>query len=154
VASEAFQVVEGPIDAEAVRREVERPGCGAVVVFHGTVRDRTGRREVTHLEYEAYEPMAVAQMARIAAEVVARHGLAALACTHRTGRLEVGDTAVVVAASAPHRHAALVGVEAFLSRLKADVPVWKKEHFRGGAVWVGTPDDPQGARQPAPEGAR
>ena len=88
-------------------------------------------------------------MARIAEEVVRAHGLTGLSCMHRIGRLEIGDTAVVLATSAPHRRAALAGVEDFVARLKRDVPIWKKEHFEGGAVWVGTPDDPQGERAEA-----
>jgi molybdopterin synthase catalytic subunit len=141
-----FAVVSGPIDGDAVRRAVEAPGAGAVVLFHGTVRDRTRERQVTHLEYEAYVPLAEAEMRRIGAEVVAEHGLSGLACVHRIGRLAIGDVAVVVATAAPHRGAALAAVEAFVTRLKQSVPVWKKEHFEGGAVWVGTPQDPQGAR--------
>ena len=139
-----FAVVDHAIDAEAVRRAVEGGRNGAVVVFHGTVRDHTGDKRVRFLEYEAYVPMAVAQMRAIADEVVQEHGLSALACVHRVGRLEIGDAAVVVATASPHRRAALAAVETYVARLKEDVPIWKKEHFEGGAVWVGTPDDPQG----------
>ena len=139
-----YRVVSEPIDAEAVRRAVEGPENGAVVVFFGTVRNRTGDRAVTHLEYEAYPAMAEAQMAALGAETVAAHGLSALACVHRTGRLALGEAAVVVAAAAPHRKAALDAVETYIRRLKEDVPIWKKEHFEDGAVWVGSPDDPQG----------
>jgi len=149
----SFLVVEGPIDADAVRSRVEHPHAGAVIVFHGTVRTRTAEREVTHLEYEAYAPMAVKQLAALGADLVAEHGLVGLAATHRVGRLEPGDAAVVVAVSAPHRAAALAALDAFLLRLKRDVPIWKKEHFEGGAVWIGTPEDPQGVRSgpPGPE---
>lgn len=140
-----FRIVTAPIDADAVHAAVRGPGSGAVVVFHGAVRDRTAERRVTHLEYEAYEAMALRQMEQIGRAVVEAHGLDALACTHRVGRLEIGEDAMVVAAAAPHRAAALAGVEDFIARLKRDVPIWKKEHFEGGAVWVGTPDDPQGA---------
>ena len=143
-----FRVVEHPIDADAVRRAVEGPANGAVVVFHGTVRDHTEARRVTHLEYEAYVPMAEAKLAELADEVQARHGRSALACVHRIGRLGLGDAAVVVATSSPHRAAALAAVEDYVCRLKQDVPIWKKEHFEGGAVWIGTPEDPQG-RGPA-----
>ena len=146
-----FRVVEGPIDAEAVRRAVAGPANGAVVVFYGTVRDHTADRRVTHLEYEAYVPMAESRLAALGAEVAARHGLSALACVHRTGRLALGDVAVVVATSAPHRKAALAAVEDYVRRMKEDVPIWKKEHFEGGAVWIGTPKDPQG-RGPAAKG--
>ena len=141
-----FVLTESPLDDAPVRRAVESPRAGAVVVFHGTVRDRTDDRRVTHLEYEAYPAMALAQLARIAAEVKQAHGLEAIACAHRVGRLEIGDTAVVLAVSSPHRREALDAIDDFIVRLKRDVPIWKKEHFEGGAVWIGTPDDPQGVR--------
>ena len=139
-------LTEGPIDAESVRRAVAVPAAGAVVVFHGTVRERTRDRRVTHLEYEAYPAMALGQLRRIAAEVSKGHGLCGLACVHRLGRLELGEDALVLAVSSPHRRAALEAVEEFLARLKREVPIWKKEHFEGGSVWVGTPEDPQGER--------
>ncbi len=146
-----FSVVGAPLNEALVRQAVEHPACGAVVVFHGTVRDHTAERRVTHLEYEAYPGMAESEMARIGAEVVAEHDLRTLACAHRVGRLAIGDVAVIVAASAPHRAAAFAGVETFIRRLKEDVPIWKKEHFEDGAVWVGSPEDPQGRRS-APNG--
>ena len=141
-----FRIVEQPIDPEAVRAAVVHPSCGAVVVFHGTVRNRTGERVVEHLEYEAYEPMAVKQMQALAEEMVAKHAIAALACTHRIGPVPIGEDAMVVAVASPHRAAALAATGDFITRLKQDVPIWKKEHFEGGAVWIGTPDDPQGER--------
>jgi molybdopterin synthase catalytic subunit len=141
-----FRISRAPIDAEAVRRSVEGPGNGAVVVFHGTVRERTGGRRVTRLEYEAYEPMALRQMEAIGADVIRRHGASALSCWHRVGTLAISESAMVLAVSAPHRKAALEAVEEFVARLKQDVPIWKKEHFEDGAVWVGTPEDPQGER--------
>jgi molybdopterin synthase catalytic subunit len=145
-----FALTEGPIDADAVARAVRSTSAGALVVFHGTVRDRTRGRGVRFLEYEAYPAMALAEMRRIGGEVVRAHGLAGLACVHRLGRLELGETAMVVAVAAPHRAAALAAVEAFVAGVKRDVPVWKKEHFDDGAVWVGSPEDPQGERAEAP----
>jgi len=137
-----FRVVADAIDADAVRRAVASPASGAVVVFHGTVRDRTGDRPVVRLAYEAFVAMAEARMAAIGREVAARHGLDAIACVHRTGDLGLGETAVVVATAAPHRRAALEGVDEFVTRLKQDVPIWKKEHFADGAEWVGPPPPP------------
>ncbi len=139
-----FHITSEPIDAEAVRRAVAGPACGAVVVFHGTVRNRTGDRVVEHLEYEAYEPMALQQMERIADAMAAEHGIEALACTHRIGAVPIGEDAMVVAVASPHRAAALAATGGFITRLKQDVPIWKKEHFEGGAVWIGTPENPQG----------
>lgn len=146
-----FEVVEAPIDAEAVRRAVGGPGDGAVVLFLGTVRGSTRGRRVTHLVYEAYVPMALAQMRALAGEVVRRHGLSGLACAHRVGRLAVGDVALALAVASPHREAALAAVADYVARLKQDVPIWKQEHFEDGAVWVGTPEDPQGERAAARE---
>jgi molybdopterin synthase catalytic subunit len=83
--------------------------------------------------------MAVAALGALAAEVTARHGVSAVACVHRLGPVPVGESAVVVAVSAPHREAALAAVADFLVRLKQDVPIWKQERFEDGAVWVGSP---------------
>ncbi len=141
-----FFVASEPIDAESVRQAVLGPDNGAVLVFHGSIRNQTGDRQVTHLEYEAFEPMAVGEMRKIGDEMKASHDISAIACTHRIGRLDIGEDAMVVAVSAPHRQAALDAVADFIVRLKQDVPIWKKEHFEGGAVWVGTPEDPQGER--------
>jgi molybdopterin synthase catalytic subunit len=141
-----FSLTDGPIDADAVRRAVASPEAGAVVVFHGTVRDRTKGRPVRFLEYEAYPAMALATLKTVAEEVARARGLTAVACTHRIGRLEIGDDAVVLGVAAPHRDAALAAVEDFVVRLKKDVPIWKKEHFEDGAVWVGSAADPQGVR--------
>jgi molybdopterin synthase catalytic subunit len=137
-------LTRGTIDAQALRRAVLHPACGAVVVFHGAVREENEGRRVTHLEYEAYESMAQEALERLAREVAADHGLGGIACAHRLGRLEIGEDALVVAVAAPHRGPALDAVATFVSRLKREVPIWKKEHFEGGAVWVGSPEDPQG----------
>lgn len=153
----AFSITRDPIDAQAVYAAVAGHARGAnpdgaVLVFYGTVRNKTADRVVRYLEYECYEPMALSQMERIAAEVQSRHAISDLACTHRVGKLEIGEDAMVVAIAAPHRAAALAATEDFISRLKQDVPIWKKEHFEGGAVWIGTPEDPQGASEPIREG--
>jgi molybdopterin synthase catalytic subunit len=141
-----FAVEREPIQAERLRGMVAAGGAGAVVVFHGTVRDNTRGRRVLFLEYEAYPEMAVEVLERIGTEVANARGLLDIACAHRIGRVDVGEDAVVVAASAPHRAAALAAIEDFVARLKREVPIWKKEHFEDGAVWVGTPDDPQGEK--------
>ena len=139
-----FLVTTDPIDPAPLRAAVEGPRNGAVVMFHGTVRAHTGERRVTRLEYEAYEPMALAQLELIARDLRATHEISALACAHRVGPVEIGEDAMVVAVSAPHRAAALAATAEFIARLKRDVPIWKKEHFEGGAVWIGTPENPQG----------
>jgi molybdopterin synthase catalytic subunit len=117
---------------------VSHSGAGAVSIFLGIVRDRNDGKPVVGLEYEAYEPMALAEMRRIAAEVVAASPAVRVAAIHRTGRLSVGDTAVVCAASAPHRGEAARACMALIDAVKARVPIWKREHGPDGAAhWLG-----------------
>ena len=146
---ERFRIVSDAIDAASVRQSVlpADPSAnpdGAVVVFHGTVRNQTADRQVQHLEYECYEVMALAQMRTIAARLEEELEISAISCTHRVGHIEIGEDAMVVAIAAPHRAAALEATGRFIADLKRDVPIWKKEHFEGGAVWLGTPENPQG----------
>jgi len=124
-------VIDETIDVEAVRRSVADPSTGATVVFMGTTRS------VPSLEYEAYVDMAREQIAEIAARVVREHGCVAVACVHRVGTVPLGDPSVVVAASAAHRGEAFEGARALLDEVKAQAPIWKKEHFEDGdAAWV------------------
>ncbi len=146
---ERFGIVTAPIDAEAVRQAVVGPDPrsnpdGAVILFHGTVRNQTADRRVEHLEYECYEPMALRQMRAIAARLEEELEISAISCIHRVGHVPIGEDAMVVAVAAPHRAAALEATARFIADLKRDVPIWKKEHFEGGAVWLGTPENPQG----------
>lgn len=146
---ERFRIVTERIDAGAVRAAVlgadpQRNPDGAVIVFHGTVRNQTADRRVEHLEYECYEPMALRKMQAIATRLEGELEISAISCTHRVGHVPIGDDAMVVAVAAPHRAAALEATGRFISDLKRDVPIWKKEHFEGGAVWLGTPENPQG----------
>ena len=112
-------------------------GDGAVVTFVGTVRDNTGGRKVVALEYEAYAEMAEAEMRRIGIDVMDKWKLHGIAMRHRTGKLGVGEISVVIATSSPHREAAFQACSEALDRLKETVPVWKKEYFEDGEVWVG-----------------
>jgi len=148
----AFALTHAPLEAEVVRQAVLGPGNGAVILFHGSVRNQTAERRVTHLEYEAYEPMALAALERLGREMIAAHDISAIAGAHRLGRVEVGEDALLVAVAAPHRAAALAALAEFIERLKQEVPIWKKEHFEGGAVWIGTPQDPQGRGAAPPPG--
>ena len=119
---------------------VKHGGAGAVCVFLGSVRDHSEGRPVVLLEYEAYASMALAEMNRIAHELAAEIPGVRLAVIHRVGSLGVGDTAVVCAASAPHRGEAYRACRALIDRVKARVPIWKREHGPGGAYWVGWQD--------------
>jgi molybdopterin synthase catalytic subunit len=125
------------------------PGCGAVVAFTGTVRDHAdGRRGVTALEYEAYEGPAEDRLAAVAAEARVRWPqLGRIALLHRTGRLELCETAVIVVASAPHRGEAFEAASWCIDTLKATAPIWKKEEWAGGIDW-GTGAQPLGAGEP------
>jgi molybdopterin synthase catalytic subunit/molybdopterin converting factor small subunit len=137
VSGGAFRLVEGPIDVEAVAAEVADEGAGAIATFQGTVRSRSRGRNVIALEYEAYSGMAEQVMAEIAHEVKARYELCAVAVTHRLGRVEIGETSVAIAVSAPHRHDALAACKDVIDALKERVPLWKKELYEGGEEWIG-----------------
>jgi len=129
-------VVERPIAVEEVAAAVRGPGRGAVVTFEGDVRAETRGRRVVRLEYEAYVPMAERTLAALAAGIGREHG-AEIAILHRIGQLAPGEPAVVIAAAAPHRTAAFRACEETIERLKRDVPIWKREVFEDGTVWVG-----------------
>lgn len=132
-----FQIVDGPIDAAEVIRQVEDPGNGAICVFYGVVRDHalSGRR-TSYLEYDAYREMAIAKMAEIADEIRQRWGIERIAMIHRIGRLAVGEPSVVIAVGTPHRKQAFEACAYAIDRLKAEVPIWKKEIGPDGEEWV------------------
>ncbi len=129
-----------PLSLEEVVRAVEHPGAGGVATFLGIVRDLNEGRAVTRLDYEAYAPMAVRELRRIASGIAAELPGTRLAALHRVGELSVGDAAIVCAVSAPHRAEAFEGCRALIDRIKADVPIWKREHGPDGAYWVGWRD--------------
>jgi molybdopterin converting factor subunit 1 len=130
------RVVERLIAVEEVAALVRDARRGAIVTFEGDVRGETRGRRVVRLEYEAYVAMAERSLAVIAEAVEGEHG-AAVAILHRVGHLAPGEPAVVIAAAAPHRTAAFRACEATIERLKRDVPIWKREVFEDGTVWVG-----------------
>ena len=132
-----FEVTREPLSVDALVGVVLSDADGAVVTFVGTVRDNTGGRKVVALEYEAYAEMAEAEMQSIGIEVMEKWKLHGIAMRHRTGKLSVGEISVVIATSAPHREAAFLACSEALDRLKETVPVWKKEYFEDGEVWVG-----------------
>ena len=146
-----FEVVERAIDVDALARAVGRPDAGAIVTFVGTTRDHNAGRRVTRLEYEAYPEMAVREMRRIGDEAVERFGARAVAIVHRVGVVEIGEASVAIAASAAHRVAAFDACRFAIDRLKEIVPIWKKEHFEGGEIWIGPQ---QGGPASMPTGAR
>ena len=137
VSGGAFRLSPDPLDVAAVLREVESPDAGALASFVGTVRRRSRERDVLHLDYEAYEEMAEEMLERLGAELTERHGLTAVAIHHRLGRVEIGEPSVVIAASAPHRAAALDACREAIETLKTSIPLWKKEVYAGGEEWIG-----------------
>ena len=124
-------LVAGPLSEPALVAAVEDPGAGAVVLFSGVVRDQTGGRRVKFLEYEAHAPMAVAKMREI------HPGIRRLAIVHRVGRLEIGESSVLIAISTAHRGEGFDACRFAIDTLKETVPIWKKEYFEDGEVWVG-----------------
>lgn len=137
------RVTRAPLDPSTFLGEARRDGDGGLTLFVGVVRDNADGRSVTEMEYEAYEPMAEKEMERIEADLSARFPDVRLVMRHRIGRLRVGEVAVVVAASAPHREEAFAACRAGIEEIKARVPVWKREWGPDGSVWV----DPCGTGQ-------
>lgn len=132
----AVSIVSEPIAIQAVLESVAGPDAGAVAVFAGTVRETNQGRRVLFLEYEAYRPMAERVLREIAEALPSEFGPCRAAIVHRIGRLEIGETSVAIAIASPHRRVALQACAAAIERLKATAPIWKKEHFEGGAVWI------------------
>ncbi len=135
--SEPFaRIGEAPIDEAAVREAVESQECGAVILFSGVIRNHDGGDEVRSLDYSAH-PLAERFLADILREEQERTGLQ-LAAWHRIGSLGIGDVALAAAVAAPHRREAFDAIEALVERIKAEVPIWKRQHYRAGASsWVG-----------------
>jgi len=134
--TDLISLVQDHIDGEALVRHVRTGDDGAVVTFDGCVRNQSHGRRALYLEYEGYEPMAVAKMSEIAKEAHTKFAVDRIAIAHRLGRLEIGETSVFIAVSAPHRAAAFDACRFVIDTLKRSVPIWKKEYFEDGAVWA------------------
>lgn len=134
--ADLVELVAEPIRAAELVAAVKGAGDGAVVVFDGIVRNHSQGRATLHLEYEAYRPMALAQMRGIVAEMRRRFAIDRVALVHRLGRLETGESSVLIAVSAAHRAAAFDACRYAIETLKHSVPIWKKEYFADGEVWV------------------
>ena len=130
------EIVTEPIDEKLLVGRVASPRAGAIVTFHGVVRDNSLGRKVLYLLYEAYPPMAITEMEKIEGELRERWEVEKVAISHRIGRLEIGESSVVIAVSSPHRKEALEACHYAIDRLKQTVPVWKKEYWEGGEVWI------------------
>jgi molybdopterin synthase catalytic subunit len=137
VSGGGFRLSETQLSVDAAVSEVRADDAGAIATFIGTTRRRSRDRDVLHLEYEAYEGMAEQVMETLANDLKERHGLCEVAIHHRVGRVDIGDTSVVIAVSAPHRAAALAACREAIDELKVSVPLWKKEFYVGGEEWIG-----------------
>jgi molybdopterin synthase catalytic subunit len=132
----AIELNSQPLSISACESFIESPDAGGAVVFIGTVRNKTQAKTVLRLEFEAYAPMAIKEMQKIAEQAVAQFLVLKVAIHHRVGVLEIGEIAVVIAVSSPHRGAAFQACQYCIDTLKETVPIWKKEVFEDGEVWV------------------
>ncbi len=130
------RLVREPIDTHTLINTVKQPSDGATVIFEGIVRDNSRGRSTRFLEYEAYEAMAGTELEKIAAEAQTRFAIGEVLVVHRLGRLEIGETSVLIAVAAAHRAAAFDACRWLIDTLKKTIPIWKKEHFADGAVWA------------------
>jgi MoaE-MoaD fusion protein len=146
----SIAIVRDRIDVAMLEREVGNPAAGAVVTFAGTTRRDNAGRKVTRLEYEAYEPMALSEMRELAREAGNRWPIVRIAIAHRVGPVDIGETSLAIAVSAAHRGAAFEACRFAIDRLKETVPIWKKEYFEGGEIWIGCQTSHPPEREPRP----
>lgn len=150
---DVYQLVREPIDMSSLARHVRAPEDGAIVAFDGFVRNQSHSRATLYLDYEAYESMALAKMREIGDQLHEKYRIHRVAMVHRLGRLEIGETSVFIAVSAPHRAAAFDACRFAIDTLKRTVPIWKKEYFADGAVWADGELPPAPAATPRAEPA-
>ena len=142
-----FAIVEGPIDLAALISAAQRPDCGAISTFVGTTRvDESQGASVEYLEYEAYRPMADRKLEEVGAEMEARWDVREVAIVHRLGRVEPGEASVAIVVAAPRRGVAFEASRYAIERIKEIVPIWKREVWSDGYIWVGSQ---VGTREPA-----
>lgn len=145
--SEHCAIVHRPIDASAVRSALTHPENGSVILFDGVVRNNTRGRRTLYLDYEAYETMALNEMEKLAHAALERFKVRDVALVHRLGRLQIGETSVLIGVASPHRTAAYEASRWLIDTLKKTVPIWKKEYFEDGAVWADGEPFPEEIRQ-------
>lgn len=133
-------ITEEPLDPRDVAHRVQADEDGAVLVFEGVTRNHHEGRQVRYLEYEAYRPMADRKIHELLREISEKWDIDRAAVAHRLGRVDIGETSMVVAVSAPHRRPVFEATLHFVDRLKEVVPIWKKEHFEGGSAWINDPE--------------
>lgn len=131
-----IQILSTPLDTKHCYKFVTHPSCGGINFFVGTVRDSTHNKKVKALDFEAYEPMAISEMQKIATQMMDMWPIVKVSMHHRIGKLEIGEIAVVIAVSSAHRKATFEACQYAIDTLKKTVPIWKKEIFEDGEVWV------------------
>ena len=131
-----IEITAGPLSPEPFLEHVRRDDSGALALFLGVVRDNSHGRRVLYLEYDAYPEMAERKLREVAEEALTRWPITDVAVAHRTGRLEIGETSLLVAVSSPHRHDAFAACHHIVNRIKEIVPIWKKEVWEGGEAWI------------------
>ena len=131
-----YKITDQPIKTDPLLDEMRVETSGAIATFHGIVRKPSRGREVCYLEYTAYEPMAVKVLEQIGAEIYSRFGVDKVLIIHRIGKVEIGETSILIAVAAPHREEALEGCSYAIERIKQILPVWKKEVWDGGEEWI------------------
>ena len=131
-----IEITAEPLAPEPFLQHVRRDDSGAVALFLGVVRDNSHGRRVLYLEYDAYPEMAEKKLREVAEEAQSRWPITDVAIAHRTGRLEIGETSLLVAVSSPHRHDAFAACHHIVNRIKEIVPIWKKEVWEGGEAWI------------------
>jgi molybdopterin synthase catalytic subunit len=148
--AEFFRITRARIRVDALVRAVRDPGAGAVVTFLGTTRNENAGRKVVRLEYEAFATMACREMRGLGDIARRRWKLRRVAIVHRIGVVPVGQASVAIAVSAGHRAEAFAACHWLIDRLKEIVPIWKREHFRGGQIWIGAQQSAPPARESSP----
>jgi molybdopterin converting factor subunit 1 len=139
-----IRIVHEPINYDQIARDMKAPEDGAVIVFDGIVRNHSRGRRTLYLEYSAYEPMAAAELEKLAQAALANYTVRDVRIIHRLGRLEIGESSVLIAVASAHRAAAFDAARWIIDTLKKTVPIWKKEYFEDGAVWAdGEPFPPE-----------
>jgi len=136
LSQDLYRLTHDPVDIAGITQHVRGSADGAIVIFDGFVRNHSHNRETLYLDYEAYEPMAVTKMEQIGIELHAKFPIHRVAIVHRLGRLQIGETSVLIAVSSQHRPAAFDACRYAIDILKRTVPIWKKEYFVDGAVWA------------------
>ncbi|MDQ2746003.1 MAG: molybdenum cofactor biosynthesis protein MoaE [Acidobacteriota bacterium] len=131
-----YEITKEPLDVGAIARRVVPVECGAIVTLDGFVRQFTKGRETLYLEYEGYEPMALKEMGKLIGKAREQFEIAHVAIVHRLGKLEIGETSVVISVAAAHRRAAFAACEWLIVELKRTVPIWKKEVYQDGETWI------------------